>query len=582
MMQDFVVDTIVTQLERVPGVSEVNAWGGPERQLKIFVDPVRLAEREISIFDLRLAIRARNRDVSGGDLDSGKRRYVIRTLGRFESIAELEDLVIARRSGALTRLRDVGYAEIDHFEQRRFSYTNGEPNIQLGVKRQPGSNVIEILDDVLARVEELNEGVLKRAGIRVRAHGDDVEYVKEAIQTVRQNLMIGAVLAVLVLYLFLRSTSATLIGALGIPVCSISAFFGLLIMGRTINVISLVGVAFAIGMTLDNSIVVLENIYRHLTMGKTRMRAAVDGVREVWTAVLASTLTTVFVFVPIVFVQQEAGQLYSDIAIAISSSILVSMLVAITVVPTACSRFLSTVQAPQTAAPSLAARITERIMKFDEWVIASWSRKISLVVAVLVFTTAIIMILTPKASYLPEGEEKKMFAAMFAPPGYNIEHMHGILKDLEARILPHLGADPGLYHAGQAEMPSVLRTLQFAGASSVFTILETTDYRDADEMVDRLTELLSDTPGMLAFVNRGSIFASNRGGTRSIDLDISGPELAPLFETGFKIFSKSKEIFDNPQVRPDPPSLSLGQPMLEIRPDWERAAELGFTPGELG
>ena len=174
--------------------------------------------------------------------------------------------------------------------------------------------------------------------MKMRLISDDVGYVESSVFNVWKNLRIGAMLASLVMYLFLRSGKATLIGVMGIPVCTIAAFLGLLLGDRTINVISLAGVAFAIGMTLDNSIVVLESIELARHKGMKRIEAAVDGVSQVWPAVLASTMTTILVFVPIVFIEEEAGQLYSDIAIAISASILASMLVAITRLPTATAR----------------------------------------------------------------------------------------------------------------------------------------------------------------------------------------------------------------------------------------------------
>lgn len=339
-LRDWAERYVQTPMERVPGVSSVAMNGGASRQMKVHVDPLRLAERGIRLSDVRSAIRDRNRDVSGGDLDAGKRRYLLRTIGRFDSVEELERLVIAERDGAFVRLGDVGHAELGYAEVRTFAYSEGKPIIAFSVRRQVGSNVIQIKRDMLARVAELNEGVLAEKGLRLTRTADDVVYVTDAVTVVQRNLAIGATLAIGVLFLFLRSVPATLVGAIGIPICAISAFLGLLITGRTINVVSLAGVAFAIGMTLDNNIVVLENIYRHYNLGKRRLQAALDGVREVWPAVLASTLTTVAVFLPVIFIDEEAGQLYSDIAVAVSSSIVMSMLVAIALVPAAAGRLL--------------------------------------------------------------------------------------------------------------------------------------------------------------------------------------------------------------------------------------------------
>ncbi len=420
-LRDWAEEYVQTPMERVAGVSSIRMYGGANRQIKIYVDPAKLAERGIRLMDLRTAIRDRNRDVSGGDLDSGKRRYLLRTIGRFESVEALENLVIAERDGAFIRLKDLGYAELGFAEIRNYAYSEGKPIISFSVSRQIGSNVIEIKRDMLATVEALNQGLLKNKGLQLVRTADDVVYVTDAIYVVQRNLAIGALLALGVLFLFLRSIPATLIGAIGIPICALAAFLGFLLSGRTINVISLAGVAFAIGMTLDNNIVVLENIYRHLNMGKQRLQAALDGVREVWPAVLAATLTTVCVFLPIIFIEEEAGQLYSDIAIAIAASILMSMIVAITLVPAASSHLLHN---NSTSTPSrLGAVLGRGVIASVHWLASGILRPLATIMIVLTATGAIIYYLTPDAEYLPEGEESKIFTLMFAPPGYNIQMM---------------------------------------------------------------------------------------------------------------------------------------------------------------
>lgn len=582
-MRDFMEDEIRTRIERVPGVSEVRIWGGAERQIKIYIDPVKLAERELRIIDVRDAIRARNRDVSGGDLDSGKRRYLLRTVGRFTSVEEMEDMVIGRRGDALIRLRDVGYAELSTFEIRSYSYANGRPSIALGVRRQIGANVVEIMDSVVEEVEHLNRGVLKQRGLVMTLNSDDVRYVRDSISNVRRSLIIGAILATLVLFLFLRSVSATLTGALGIPICTIAAFLGLLVSGRTINVISLAGIAFAIGMTLDNSIVVLENIYRHLSEGKSRFAAALEGVGEVWPAVLASTLTTIFVFLPVIFVREEAGQLYSDIAIAISAAILMSMLVAVTVIPAACSRFLSPAPDNPDSTLNRAGECFSRwVMTFVEWMISSLSRQLVLILGLLLLVVGIMKFLTPQAEYLPDGEEPKVFSFIFAPPGYNINEMHTIQQSLNDYFLPFVGDDPGEFSRGEREIPALNYAMGYSSAGRVMMLLEASDRGDAETLKQLVTAKIQEFPGVIAFASRGSIFSSNTGGSRSINLELSGSDLVSLFDAGFRAFDRSKEIFDNPQVRPEPSTLSLGQPMLEIRPDWERAAELAIDTEDLG
>ena len=453
MMQDFIDKDVRTRMETVPGVSLVNVYGGAERQIQILLDPERLSERDISIQDVRRAITERNRDFSGGEIESGKRRYLLRTVGRFGDLQELRDLILVHRGDSLIRLGDVAEVRLDHYELSRISYTDGDPVIGLSVRRQAGSNVIDIKEKLMVEVEQINHDILKPAGMFMRLIADDVGYVQASVTNVWTNLSIGAILASLVMFLFLRSGKATLVGVMGIPICTIAGFIGLLIAGRTINVISLAGIAFAIGMTLDNSIVVLESIEHQRRKGLDRMRAAVVGVQLVWPAVLASTLTTVLVFVPILFIQEEAGQLYSDIAIAISASILTSMLVAITVIPTATARleFSTDNLHVDGQTHDLHQRVNDRI----NWLIANTRRRGAVIACVALLGIGIFALLTPPAEYLPEGEEPKTFASLTSPPGYNLETMTEIGNELQDYLLPFTQHEPEQFDSGETQVPAL-------------------------------------------------------------------------------------------------------------------------------
>ncbi|MBL4623125.1 MAG: efflux RND transporter permease subunit, partial [Immundisolibacteraceae bacterium] len=456
----------------------------------------------------------------------------------------------------------------------------------LSIKRQRGANIMDVADGVAAAVDNhINPDLMDPKGLYLRFLHSDTVYIKQAVGVIASNLVLGALLALGVLYLFLRSASSTFIGAIGIPVCTIAAFLGLLVTGRTINVISLSGVAFAIGMTLDNSIVVLENIQRHRQMGKERFDAALAGVREVWTAVLASTLTTIFVFIPLMTMQEEVGQLYSDIAIAISSSIIFSMLVAITLVPSASANMKgvgSRAGDPNGLLNRIGRGFNARVMGFLEWLMPSVERQLALVAIVLITAVGLVWAFTPKAEYLPEGEEPVTFTLMFPPPGYNLQQMIAVEQQMLDTFVPEVGIDPELFRNGERPAPSVRWLLSTASPANVFMIGGTKEAQDIEAMIDILTEENANYPGMIAFSARGSLFSGNEGGTRSMDLEISGPELAPLFDVGLKAFLRAKQVLNDPQIKPSPSSLSLGQPMVEIHPDWERAAELGVSADDLG
>jgi multidrug efflux pump subunit AcrB len=578
MMRDFVVDNVRTRLSGVPGVSQVNVSGGAERQIRILVDPTRLADRQLTILDLRNAIRARNRDVSGGEVDSGKRRYLLRTIGRFESVESLKNLIIDRRGDSLIRLGDVAVVELDHSEIQNYAYYNGEPILFTSVNREAGSNVIDIKYAMLDAVEQVNRDVLQPNGMRMQLMAEDAGYVEASIRNVWLNLSLGALFATAVMFLFLKSARATAVGVLGIPVCTIAAFIGLLATGRTINVISLAGVAFAIGMTLDNSIVVIESIELKRRQGLDRFRAAVEGVKSVWTAVLASTLTTILVFLPILFIREEAGQLYSDVAIAISASILASMLVAITLIPTASARLSFGTESRSHAASAFGERMLARI---DGLIATRKQRRLTIGITVAA-SAAVILLLTPPAEYLPEGEEPKTFASMSAPPGYNIETMKEIGLDVQDYFLQFVGDDPERFDRGETKVPAIKYLNTRISADGFRIISEPVRRADIDELMDVITERYRQYPGMRAFAARGSIISSNDGGTRSINLDVSGPNLSVIYDAALATYRRAEEVFGNPRIQSSPSSLALSQPLLEVRPDWARAAELGLAASEVG
>ncbi|MGE0486235.1 MAG: efflux RND transporter permease subunit [Gammaproteobacteria bacterium] len=576
MQHDFIDDQVRTRMETVPGVSQVEVRGGAEREVRVLLQAARLAERGLTVGDVRERLRARNRDVSGGEIEGGKRRYLLRTIGRFDSVDALSDLVLARQGDAVTTLGEVATIVLDHRELRDHAYVNGQPVIQLAVQREEGSNVIAIKRAMMAEVAAINRDLLEPAGMDLALVSDDVRYVEESLFNVWKNLLLGALLATLVMYAFLRSARATLVGVIGIPVCTIAAFLGLMACGRTVNVISLAGVAFAIGMTLDNSIVVLESIELERRRGLDRLAAAVAGIRRVWPAVLASTLTTILVFVPIVFIAEEAGQLYSDIAIAVSSSILVSMLVAITVVPTAGARF-----GIESGAGGRGWSRRTTLAAVD-WMLARRVRRLVCVIVVVAACAAVIILLTPPAEYLPEGEEPKAFATMNAPPGYNLAAMERMATAVQAWALPAVGADRAAYDHGEAALPPLEYVNLRVAPQQLRAVVAPLDAADIESLIQAFTDHFESYPGMRAFVARGSIITSNDGGTRSIDVDVSGPRLEAIYDVALAVYERAREVFDEPRILPEPPTLTLSQPLVEVRPDWRRAAELGIDAGEIG
>lgn len=580
MMQDYIDDNVRTRMERVNGVEQVEIRGSAERQIQIQVDPDRLAARNISLGAVRSAIRDRNRDITGGDIDSGKRRYLLRTVGRMAEVEELGGIVLQRRGDSVVYLRDVADIRLDHSEKRFEVYFNERPNIFLTVRRETGSNVIAIKEGLLEVLPAINEEVLNPAGMRMKLIADDARYVQESVASVWRNLILGAVLAAVVMFLFLRSLPATLVGVIGIPICTIAAFLGLLLTGRTINVISLAGVAFAIGMTLDNSIVVLENIERERRRMTDRLGAALAGVKRVWPAVFASTMTTILVFAPVLFIEEEAGQLYSDISIAIASAIFASMLVAITVVPAATNWLPNS--AIRSEEDGRAPRWERFFLGRVGWILATRGHRLGVIGITVIVMLAVMFFLTPPAEYLPEGEEPKTFSNMVPPPGYNLSEMSRIGAEVREALLPSLQGDPARFESGELDVPPMQYINMMMSSNMLRIISEPVDPGHIEELMDAYNAEFREFPGMRAFSNRGSIITSNDGGTRSVTLDISGPSLSEIYEVTRKAYERAREIFDDPQVRSEPSTLSLGQPLLRVMPRHERIAELGLTTDDVG
>ena len=316
-LYDFADNFIKPEFERVFGIAVSNIFGGRPQEIHVVVDPSKLAARQVTMNQLGAALERENRNYSGGDFTEGKRRYVVRTVGEYRSPEDIENIVVAVRNSVPIYVRDIARVELTHQKATIRGFGKERPVLFLNAVRDKGANVLEVMARLKITVERLNRDLLPPRGLKLRQAYDQTEYVHSAIALVEDNLYFGALLATGILLLFLRSVTSTLVVVTAIPVCLMGTFFMMSWFGRTLNVFSLAGMAFGIGMVSDCSVVVLENIFRHLQMGKSKLTATLDGSLEVWGANLASTLTTVAVFIPVVFMKEEVGQLFGDIAIGL-------------------------------------------------------------------------------------------------------------------------------------------------------------------------------------------------------------------------------------------------------------------------
>ncbi|MFK7960406.1 MAG: efflux RND transporter permease subunit [Phycisphaerales bacterium] len=613
--RDFAIDRIEPRLERVPGIAEINVLGGREREMQIRVDPMRLAERGITPTRFAQVIQDVNRNVSAGQVADGKRDYRMRLVSQYASAREIEATVIERGSGGTVRVGDVATATIAYKEPTSFVRSRGEPVIAINADRELDSNIIEVMAGLRAAIDELNaeDGLLAAESRRIGLDGrltleqvyDQTVYIDQALALVRGNIWVGGGLAVFVLLLFLRSIRSVGIIALAIPISVVGAIVAMVALGRSINVISLAGMAFAVGMVVDNAIVVLENIFRHLEMGKPPPQAAIDGASEVWGAVLASTLTTVAVFVPILLIQDEAGQLFRDIALAICAAVTLSLVVSITLIPTASARILRARRKKAGSGASNGPRrnvIADGIAGFVHLLLGSKLVSLGVVAALTIISIIGTQLLRPPADYLPQGNRNLVFGLMIPPPGFNLAHREAIAERVEETMRPYWEAGraidrPETYAKLVDELPSVPTFDWMANAPgpdvtppsvenyfivSFEGILFHGAISDDERRVVDLQPLFAEAtggdaaPDVIAFAFQVPLFQLGGSTGSAIKLQLSGPDLEAVKAAAGQMFFELGGIYGFQSVQPDPPNFTLRNPEIRVRPDLVRLSELGL------
>jgi hydrophobic/amphiphilic exporter-1 (mainly G- bacteria), HAE1 family len=587
--RDFAEDVIKAAVERVDGVSQSNVYGGFERELQVIVDPAAMASHGVTVSQMMTAIRAENANISAGAFDEGKRRYIVRTVGQYLSAEDVEHVVVrADANGSHLRVGDLARAELGFKKAAATVRYRGRTAIAVNAARETGANVLTVMEGIRAVVAELNEGALSREGLYLEQVYDETDYIYSAISLVRNNIFVGGALATLVLLLFLRSASSVLIIVTSIPISIVGTFLVMSMAGRNINVISLAGMAFAVGMVVDNAIVALENIFRHRQMGKPRVQAALDGAIEVWGALLASTLTTIAIFLPIVFIEDEAGQLFRDIAIAVSSSVALSLIVAITVIPMMSARLGAIREETDVSPGDATSPLLERIGASVRTLIAdsvykisgSVAMRIGVVVLLVGASLAAAWGLLPKAEYLPTGNRNLVFGILLPPPGYNLDELIDVGQQIEGALQPRWDAEPGSPEAAALDDLLIPHMFYVAFGRSAFMGARTDDPDRVKELIPLIQGPVFSVPGMIAIVRQSGLFSGFSGG-RAIDIEIMGPDLERLIGLAGQVFGQVGQVVPGAQSRPIP-SLDLGNPEVRVIPNRLHAAEVGLSAQEIG
>ncbi|MBC6441401.1 MAG: efflux RND transporter permease subunit [Rhodospirillales bacterium] len=591
---DFIDDVVADRLKRVPGVADAVRWGGAEREVRVEVSPGNLSRYGLTVPDVVSALREADSTATAGYVDEGKRRYTVRAEGEFQSLDDIRDVVVLSSedddSGRLARvtvgdIADVSFAYKDITTFFRF---NGEPAISMRANRESGANVIATMDGIRAAVDELNAFDLPNAGLELVQVYDETVYIEDSIDLVTNNIWVGGLLAAIVLLAFLRSPRATLIISIAIPVSVIGSFVAMAALGRSINVISLAGLAFAVGMVVDAAIVVLENIYRLREQGMPARKAAFEGARQVWGAIMVSALTTVMVFVPILVMQMEAGQVFRDIAVAISVSVILSLLVAVTLIPALCSRLFARIEdRNRLRVPPLdrfAAVISAGLRGFARNVARNRAVAAATIVAIIGTAVAMTIVFLPKLEYLPDGNRNFISGWVSPPSGYNLSIMDEIATRVEDATRPYWKVSHDEEIALHPDGQAIFDRFYFgSGAGWTWIGGAAVDGDLVRELIPIMRDTLADEPGTHSFFRQPSIFGRGLGGNRSVDLDISGPDLGVLAEVASEARGRILEefgAFEGVQIR-NRPSVSSGVPEIRVVPDRLRLADNGITAQDL-
>ena len=588
---NFVNDVVKERLERVPGISRVNVFGTSKKEIHIEVVPNLLARYQLTIGQVAQALQAANISISAGDINEGKRRYVVRTEGELNTLDSIREVMIRSIDNGdglrRVRLNDIAKVSFGYETPRASIRLLGNTSLGMNAERQTGANVIETMRDLHTAVDELNSYAIPAAGLTLRQVYDETIYINSAIDLVQQNIWLGGSMAALILLLFLRSVRVTLMICVAIPVSIIGAFVAMAALGRSINVISLAGIAFAVGMVVDATIVVLENIYRLKEAGHSTRQAAYLGTQQVWGAVLVSALTTVMVFIPILIMELEAGQLFRDIAVAISVSVVLSLIVSVSLIPSLANALFKNqhVEIKRLPLPLIdwaGAVFVRMILGFVRRI--SRSRFLALIIVVLTTLLASYSVyqLLPKLEYLPEGNRNLLFGIVIPPPGYNLETMTSIAEDIETATR-HLWDSENDEPAGPDEPPRIERFFFVATQSRTFLGATAVEPERVAELKPILSEPVFREPGTFGFISQPSIFGRGIGGGRKIELDISGPDLETILQTARRAFDLIINLFprsEGNEWRPVP-GLELGAPEVRVIPDRLRLSDSGITAREL-
>ncbi|KQL43573.1 hypothetical protein AN963_29470 [Brevibacillus choshinensis] len=582
-LKSFVQDQMAPSLERINGVASVSVSGGLDREIKIVVDQSKLEQYGISLSDISQQLKSQNLDSSGGNITEGGVSYTVRSLGKFKSVDDIRKVSIPMKDGSRIFLEDLALIQ-DGFKEVSIENTmNNQTTVTMSIMKQSGTNTVAVVDDLYAELDRQRASMPQ--SMSVMALSDQSSFIRASIDTLVHDTLIGGALAILIILLFLKSASNTVIIATAIPISVISTFTLMFFADMSINIMSLGGLTLGIGMIVDDAIVVLENIHRHRETGLSIKESAVKGTKEVAMPVIAATLTTVAVFFPIVFVEGVTAQLFRDLGVTVSFSLLASLIVSLTVTPMLTSKWtMSHKKAALKAAEHAEKRNDSRGLAFYRRIL-NWSlhhRKSVLAIGLASLVAGVGLIPFIGSEFMPTSDQGQINVSISMPNGTELEKTKEAVTQAEA-ILATIPEVKTIFTAlGSTNATRGNSASTSAGSFLLILSDKSERHRTTAEVTDEIRQKLNRFPGARLRVSEagGATLpgmgggGGQFGGSAPISYAIRGNDEDTLKEVAESLTAAIGEVQG---VREADNNLEESRPEIQVKLDRVRAADLGVT-----
>ena len=568
VVSDFARYRLKEKLQTVPGVGEVMLGGSLDRNVRIWVDAEKLDAKGLTVTDLTAALRREHVELPAGRIETEGREVNVRVMGEALDLATLRRIIVRESNGQPVYLEDVALVEDGFEDQRRIARVNGQPAQGIGIKKQRGANAVAVADGVYAKLEELRKDA--PPGMELGVNFDSTRFIEESVHEIQFELILSCLLTALVCWLFLGSLSSTLNVILAIPMSLLGTIAVIYFLGFTLNTFTLLGLALAVGIVVDDAIMVLENIYRHAEGGKDRVRAAREGTEEITFAALAATLAVVAIFIPVVFMKGIVGKFFLQFGITLCVAVMLSYVEAITLAPARCAQLLKAGREDRSRVGQAVDRGFQRL----EGVYARSLKRtldrpwISLVVAVVLVVVSVLIFRALPGEMVPSQDQGRLMVRFQTAVGSSLEETDALVKKAEdvvtrsphvARILSNAGGGGGSVNGGM-----------------MFMTLVPQDQRPPQaEIMQTLRRELNAFPGLRAIVmdpSQGGFTAQSRG--FPVEFSLRGADWDKLVETSQRLKEQLQQGGRLVDVDSD---YQVGMPELRITPDRARAADLGVS-----